>query len=148
MKSLNLWFICKMLLLTYEVLCIDLIANYKLWDSTGTSLVYDYSGNCNHGEIGGSNHYITDRGFKFNTRGVIRLPTNTIKTSPGYSEFSLSYWYLRSSQEQVARYLGIHYLPSDPPINLNAFYATSELIFEILNGTRFLNQILNPPGNF
>jgi hypothetical protein len=126
----------------------DLIANYKLWDSTGTSLVYDYSGNTNHAEIGGSNYYITDRGLKFNSSGVIRLPTNTFKTSPGYSEFSLSYWYFRSSQEETIRYLGIVYIPNGTIINVIGFSATSELVFEIMNGTRFWNQSLIPPGNF
>ncbi len=137
-----------MLLLSYRVLCMDLIANYKLWDSTGISLVYDYSGNTNHAEITGSNHYITDRGLKFNTSGAIKLPTNTLKTSPGYSEFSLSYWYLRSSQEEDIRYLGIVYLPNGTVINVNGFSATSNLIFEIVNGTRFRDQSLIPPGNF
>ncbi len=115
-----------MLLLSYRVLCMDLIANYKLWDSTGTLLAYDYSGNTNHAEIGGSNY----------------------KTSPGYSEFSLSYWYLRSSQEESIKYLGIVYLPNGTIIELNAFSATSKLVFEIVNGTRFWDQSLIPPGNF
>lgn len=86
--------LCMMMILPFETNCQQLLGNYKLWDSTGNQVAYDYSGNSNPAVIENSCTQ-TERGLFFSWGCTIRLPTNTLKQNPGYQEVILSCWILK-----------------------------------------------------
>lgn len=71
-----------------------LLGNYKLWSIIGSNIAYDSAGNSNHAVIG-SVCVRSERGLFFRGGCSLSLPTNTLKTNPGYEEMVLSSWILK-----------------------------------------------------
>ena len=71
---------------------IELVANYKFWDSVSDQIVFDASGNSRHGEWLDPNFHITDRGVDY---AYFRGMSLTSIPVQGYSDFALSFWALR-----------------------------------------------------
>lgn len=95
------------LLSNLSAVALELIGNYPLWNSPSNLLIYDVTGNNNHGNICSSNRYFTDRGLKLNGGCALLFPSNNYKTFPGYTQMTVSYWYLKSSSETYGKYFGV-----------------------------------------
>ncbi len=83
--------------LALRVAAIELVANYRLWDSVSSQIIYDYSGNSRHGKYSQTNFnpVYTDRGmttFSVMNIEVMKLTSNPVQ---GYSELALSLWAFR-----------------------------------------------------
>ena len=82
--------------LLFKVRSMELVANYKLWDSISDALIYDYSGNSRHAFIENLKPdatFFTDRGLYFRGQSLFNLPSNKYCSNPGYSDMALSFWY-------------------------------------------------------
>jgi hypothetical protein len=82
-----------------SVTSLELVANYKFWDSVSSRIIYDYSGNSRHGEIVNPDKLIiTDRGVT-NDGDYLRPRCMSLTSIPaqGYSDFAFTLWSLRIS---------------------------------------------------
>jgi hypothetical protein len=103
----RVYFAAFTLLSAFQVVCvtsIELLANYKFWDSVSNQIIYDYSGNSRHGEMLDFENIIsTDRGVT-NVDGFTPALSgmSLVSTSvQGYSDFALIIWALRISDHSV-----------------------------------------------
>ena len=97
--------------LVFKVWSMELVANYKLWDSISDALIYDYSGNSRHAFIENLNPdatFFTDRGLYFRGSSKFNLPSNIYCSNPGYSDMSLSFLYY-DNIKGYQRFLYIQY---------------------------------------
>jgi hypothetical protein len=87
---------------------LEVVGNYKFWDSISGNMIYDYSGYHNHGKYSSQNFYFTDRGIMLYGDCILEFPSRDLKEYPGYKDFTLSYWYLRKNN-QISRLFFIQY---------------------------------------
>jgi hypothetical protein len=83
--------IMYLVLLPTGILSLELLGNYRFWDSVSDQIVYDYSGLNHHGVFTGS-YFFTDRGFTTNT--VAYFVVETFFYTSNTQEAAISFWIL------------------------------------------------------
>jgi hypothetical protein len=75
---------------------LDLVGNYKFWQSISDTMIYDYSGNSLHASLkqfATNAAYYTDRGLYIQNKCLVNLPSNHYNLFPVYPDVLLNYWY-------------------------------------------------------
>jgi hypothetical protein len=110
---------------SFGVYSLELVANYKFWDSASDQIIYDYSGKGRHGQMY-YNFMFTDRGITPRFGYYARFDGMSLTSNPvqGYSDFILSFWALRLS-DYCSVYNYIFENSDYPPIYHEIYYYIS-----------------------
>jgi hypothetical protein len=89
------------------VTTLELVVNYKLWDSAASeNFIYDYSANSRHGRIIHSIPVFTDRGIAAYS-GDAEIIAMSILSTPveGYSDFAVSFWTFTTANNDYMQFI-------------------------------------------
>lgn len=116
----------------YRVESMELVGNYKFHRFISDTLIYDATGNHNHGEYSSKNFYYSDRGLMINNVCILKFPSKTFKAYPGYKDFTVSYWFLRKNVQR-SRYFSMVNSTTDIKVYLSLDNLQTNILIDKLN---------------